>query len=73
MSKKKISDTQSPGYFSVHTADIQQANILIDVDKTNNINEVGILVYNESLDEYHSIYYNCSMKTWEDYLEIPNS
>jgi hypothetical protein len=66
-------DVQSPGHFSIHTSDIQQTNLLINLSKSSNIDKLGLLVYNKSLDEYHSVYYNCSMKTWDDYLGLPNS
>lgn len=66
-------NVESPGHFSIHSADIQMANILIEVPKAGNINKIGMLVYNVSLNEFHSVYYNCSMKTWEDYLSLPNS
>lgn len=61
-------DVQSPGHFSIHTSDIQQTNLPISLSKNSNIDKLGLLVYNKSLDEYHSVYYNCSLKTWNDYL-----
>src|SRR5690606_3020961 len=60
-------DIDSPGHFVLHDENIYQLTLFATVLNDEEFKKVYFIVYNRQLDHYHSVYYNTSRFTFEDY------